>query len=130
MVRTLPPPEPGAALVPVPLGPRRLAARGFNQSERIAAALAVRWTVPMASGLLARVRDTPSQTALTPAARQANVAGVFCVTRGLPNPTFVLVDDVLTTGATLADAARALAQAGAAAVTAVTFARAAIPDFS
>jgi len=135
----------GAMLVPVPLGPRRLRQRGYNQSARLAQALGRRWHRPVAE-LLVRVRDTATQTALTPAARRANVAGAFelrisdCGLRidGAPvesairNPqsAIVLVDDVFTTGATLAEAARALECAGVTAVLAVTFGRAVLPDFS
>jgi predicted amidophosphoribosyltransferase len=84
--------------------------------------------------LLARARETATQTALTPAARLANVAGAFETGNaevGTRNE-LVLVDDVFTTGATLAEAARALETAGAEAgsVTAVTFGRALIPDFT
>ena len=135
----------GAMLVPVPLGPRRLRQRGYNQSARLAQALGRRWHRPVAE-LLVRVRDTATQTALTPAARRANVAGAFelrisdCGLRidGAPvesairNPqsAIVLVDDVFTTGATLAEAARVLECAGVTAVLAVTFGRAVLPDFS
>jgi len=65
-----------AVLVPVPLGPARLRQRGYNQSERLAQALGRRWKRSVVD-LLVRVRDTPTQTALTPAARRANVAGAF-----------------------------------------------------
>ena len=103
--------------------------RGYNQSEWLARALAAQWQVPVATQLLTRTRDTASQTALTPAARLANVAGAFTAPQRSKWPSVVLVDDVLTTGATLAEAARALALSGAARITAVTFGRAAIPDF-
>ena len=134
----------GAMLVPVPLGPRRLRQRGYNQSARLAQALGRRWHRPVAE-LLVRVRDTATQTALTPAARRANVAGAFevrnaeCGMRSppvlnsalrIPHSALVLVDDVFTTGATLAEAARALECAGVTAVLAVTFGRAVLPDFS
>src|SRR5205085_1645639 len=70
-------PGRGAAwLVPVPLGPGRLRERGYNQSERLARALSRRWNRPVVE-LLARTRDTVTQTALTPEARLANVAGAF-----------------------------------------------------
>jgi predicted amidophosphoribosyltransferase len=138
-----------AWLVPVPLGPARLRARGYNQSERLARALAGAWRRPVVA-LLARVRETATQTALTPAERLANVAEAFAVRgadagrrrRAVPEGPaarlpasalarpLILVDDVFTTGATLAAAARALERAGARAVLAVTFGRAAIPDFS
>ena len=134
-----------AWLVPVPLGRQRLRERGYNQSERLARALARHWRRPVVD-LLARVRETATQTALTPEARLANVAGAFqlrIVDCGLriegrtvqsairnPQSAIILVDDVFTTGATLAEAARALERAGARTVLAVTFGRAALPDFT
>jgi ComF family protein len=114
------------SLIPVPLGARRLRARGYNQSERIATALGVRAGRPVRLESLVRRRETPTQTALTPEARQANVAGAF-EGRGVDGLACVLVDDVFTTGATLAEAAAALRRAGAARVEAVTFARAEPP---
>lgn len=111
------------SLIPIPLGARRLRQRGYNQSERIARAIARRTGLPVRTDILLRTRDTPTQTALTPEARQANVAGAFR-TAGAAGLRCVLVDDVFTTGATLAEAAATLAAAGAHAVEAVTFARA------
>ena len=64
-------------LIPVPLGARRLRTRGYNQSERLAAALAARTGLEMRTDVLARRRETGTQTALTPDARRANVAGAF-----------------------------------------------------
>jgi ComF family protein len=112
-------------LIPVPLGGARQRARGYNQSERIAAALGFRVGLPVRCDLLFRTRETKTQTALTPEARHANVAGAF---RAEParDLELVLVDDVFTTGATLAAAAAALVGAGAKRVEAVTFARAAV----
>jgi ComF family protein len=113
-------------LVPVPLGARRLRARGYNQSARLAAALGQRTGLAVRPELLTRRRDTRTQTALTPEARQANVAGAF-EARGAAGCRCVLVDDVFTTGATLAEAGAALRLGGAAQVEAVTFARAEPP---
>ena len=123
-MRGLAPLRAGVVLVPVPLGSRRLRRRGYNQSERLAAALAALTGLAVESGWLARVRDTRSQTTLTPEERQANIVGAFAAAGGAREQAVVLVDDVFTTGATLLDAARALKAAGAAYVGAVTFARA------
>jgi ComF family protein len=113
-------------LLPVPLGARRARARGYNQSERIADALGRMTGAPVRTDILRRVRETRSQTALTPEARQANLDRAFaCQTAG--RVSAVLVDDVFTTGATLVSAAGALTAAGAASVDAVTFARATEP---
>ena len=112
-------------VVPVPLHVRRLRERGFNQSAVVARHLARALGRPCALTVLRRVRDTPSQTALSVAARAANVAHAFAV--GAPahvaGRTVLLVDDVWTSGATARAAATALRRAGAAAVDVVTIAR-------
>jgi ComF family protein len=113
----------GVSLIPVPLGPRRLRVRGYNQSACIAASLGRCIEAPVRTDLLQRVRETSTQTALTPEARHANVSGAFHA-GDVAGLHLVLVDDVFTTGATLAAAGAALAQAGAERVEAVTFARA------
>jgi predicted amidophosphoribosyltransferase len=104
--------------------------RGYNQSDVLARALARQWRIPVLSELLVRTRETPTQTALTPETRLANVAGAFAVAKPPASAVLLVVDDVFTTGATLAEAARALEQAGAKKVYGITFARAPIPDFS
>lgn len=125
-MRSLEPLTGQVCLIPVPLGARRLRERGYNQSERLAEALAARTGLTLHRDALARVRETPTQTALTPEGRQANVAGAFRAT-GVAGLACVLVDDVFTTGATLAEAGFALTAAGAERVEAVTFARAREP---
>jgi ComF family protein len=124
-MRQLEPLTGQVSLIPIPLGGRRLRERGYNQSECIAAALGTRVQLPVRSDFLERVRETRTQTALTPEARHANVSGAFHAgsVKGLQ---LVLVDDVFTTGATLAAAAAALVAAGAERVEAVTFARAVV----
>lgn len=126
VMRTLEPLTGQVCLIPVPLGARRLRARGYNQSERLAEALGARVRRPVRAGLLRRGRETRTQTALTPEGRHANVAGAF-EAHGATGLACVLVDDVFTTGATLAEAGAALHRGGAARVEAVTFARAEPP---
>ncbi len=116
---------PRVVLVPVPLHPRRLAERGFNQSELLAAAVARIAKLGVQPRALVRRKDTPPQTGLSAAARRRNVAGAFAVRQRarIQARTVVLVDDVLTTGATARACAGALRQAGASAVHLLTVAR-------
>ncbi|MGA8361739.1 MAG: ComF family protein [Candidatus Dormiibacterota bacterium] len=101
------------AVVAVPLGARRRRQRGFNQSEVLAAVIAGDRDVPVLDDL-ARIRDTPPQSARAEATRRGNVAGAFAWTgRDLRGAYLWLVDDVLTTGATVEAAASALGRAGA-----------------
>jgi len=130
----LPPADGPKVLIPIPLARKRLRERGYNQSEVLAHALARRWQIPVLDGLV-RTRETPTQTALTPGTRLANVRAAFAVANVQcpminDHGTLIIVDDVFTTGATLAEAARTLEQAGARRIYGVTFARAAIPDFT
>ena len=120
--------EERALLVPVPLAPVRLRERGYNQSALIAAALAERWQLPVATDVLERVRATRTQTRLTPSDRLRNVSGAFRAVdsahRRLEGTHVVVVDDVVTTAATLNACAAALLDGGARIVSYVTFGRA------
>jgi ComF family protein len=113
----------GALLVPVPLHPRKERSRGYNQAEVITRA--IRAAIPDAGRLacLRRVRATTSQTMLSREARLRNLRGAFACHEAPPQARpLVLVDDVLTTGATLNAAAAALRAAGAGAISAFTLA--------
>ncbi|MBX6330654.1 MAG: ComF family protein [Gemmatimonadaceae bacterium] len=120
--------EERAALVPVPLAPVRERERGYNQSALLAHALGARWHLPVWPRCLERTRATVSQTRLTPDQRRHNVSGAFRAAPGtaprLRGAHIVLVDDVITTGATLVACATTLFDAGARIISIVTFGRA------
>ncbi len=111
-------------IVPVPLHPRRQKQRSYNQSALLASALGRRLQIPVGLRYLVRTRKTPSQTRLNARARRVNVRNAFEVRREewVRGRRILLVDDVMTTGATLDAAARALKRAGAWRVWAVTVA--------
>ncbi|HNX53454.1 MAG TPA: ComF family protein [Pontiellaceae bacterium] len=119
------PDQPFDVVTAVPLHPPRLRERGFNQSAVLGAALARRLGLPFRGGLVRRVRPTVTQTGLTAPQRTANVCGAFRV--GLfarpAGRRILLVDDVMTTGATVNACAKALKTGGAASVHVVTVAR-------
>lgn len=114
-------------VLPVPLHRRRLLSRRYNQSVMLAKSLAEGAGKPMLSDILIRKRHTPTQGHLSPAARRRNVEGAFRTNPDrLPEIVgcrLLLIDDVLTTGATVNAAARRLKRDGAAAVDVLTFAR-------
>ena len=113
------------AIVPVPLHPKRLRWRGFNQAVLLGREVSRLWRIPMDSFILFRSRETPPQTQLAEEERRRNVRRAF-----LPNPekalegkTLLLVDDVYTSGATVNECSRALLDAGAKEVHVLTLAR-------
>lgn len=112
-------------IVPVPLYPAKQRERGFNQAERLARRLAAATGIPLNTKWLRRVAPTRTQTLLSREERLANVRKAFAVCRGieLAGERIVLVDDVLTTGATTSACARALRAAGAGEVCVWTVAR-------
>lgn len=112
-------------IVPVPLHPRRLRERGYNQSSLLAVELGRLTSWPIVEGALLRIRNTPPQTRTKSAEeRRRNVAGAFsCPGRRLSGRHVLLIDDVCTSGATLDACATALKRAGAASVWGLTLAR-------
>jgi len=114
------------AVIPVPLHGAKLRERGYNQSERICAGIRAVTGLSAERRALVRTRHTRSQTTLTVHEREANVRDAFGVARGggksVRDATLLLVDDVLTTGATLRSCALALKEAGARSVVCATVA--------
>jgi ComF family protein len=113
-------------IAPVPLHPRRLLARGFNQAVVLFRPLAEARGIALEPRVLARLRHTRPQTGLKPAERRSNVAGAFGLRRPglINNRKVLLVDDVFTTGATAHECAQVLLDAGAAEVSVLTLAKA------
>jgi ComF family protein len=118
-------------LTPVPLHWRRQWARRFNQSAALAGAISALCFVPVAHGSLKRVRATPQQVGLSKTERADNVQGAFRVPAehgaDIAGRRVVLIDDVLTSGATVDACARALLRAGAAHIDVLVFARVVAP---
>src|SRR6267378_847163 len=114
---------PRAVLVPIPLARERERERGFNQAALVAERVARGLGAPLRERWLARTRATAPQTELDAVERRANVRGAFVASTAAAGADVVLVDDVLTTGATAGECARALRAAGAASVGLLTVAR-------
>lgn len=115
---------PVSAIIPVPLSASRKRYRGYNQSELLAREVGRLAGLPVLAGVLERTRNTPPQVKQFDwQARRENVAGAFCVKGGVPGGGVLLMDDVITTGATLDACARVLCSAGGGPVFALTFAR-------
>jgi ComF family protein len=111
-------------LLPLPLHPSRLRTRGFNQSLEIARVTGKALGIPMSPGILTRIRATPPQAELPLKERGRNVRGAFECARDLGGKRILLVDDVMTTGSTLREAARILNLHGAGQITVAVAARA------
>lgn len=110
-------------IIPLPLHPQRLKERGFNQALEIAAPLARALKIPLENAFLARIKDTEHQARLSEKARKTNMRRAFSALANLDGKHVAVVDDVMTTGASLDAAARALKQAGAVRVDAWVLAR-------
>lgn len=117
----------GSLWIPIPVSPRRLAERGYNQAWELCRRLRQRSGLPALADALVRLNDAPDQHRLPPSLRMTNQLGAFAAhpahAARLRHAHVILVDDVRTTGATLEHAALALHQAGCAKVDALVFAR-------
>jgi ComF family protein len=111
-------------VIPVPLHRDRLRERGYNQALQLARQVGRRLKVPVAPDLLCRVRATATQQGLDAVTRKSNLRDAFTVATPISSRHLLLVDDVLTTGATARECARALLAAGAAAVDVAVLGRA------
>ena len=126
LVERLPPPNAHTHVLAVPLHPRRLRQRGYNQAAEIARPLLHRgW--PSSDCSCYRKRHTQAQSALPARDRRGNLHGAFAVRRQLQGENILLIDDVMTTGATLNEVAGVLKDAGAGRVDARVIARALMP---
>jgi len=110
-------------LLPVPLHPGRLRQRGHNQAAEIAAVLAERTGSPVDDGLCRRIRNAPAQKTLNAASRRQNLRQAFALRRELDGERIGIVDDVVTTGATVGEISRLLLSAGAGSVEVIALAR-------
>jgi ComF family protein len=115
--------QPPDLLLPIPLHPRRRRRRGYNQSELLARPLGRDLSIQVDTTILARVRHTLPQVGLGPDERRHNVSGAFAASPAVQGRHVLLIDDVLTTGATLSAAAEAALRSGAASVSAYCLAR-------
>ena len=115
-------------IIPMPLHPNRLRSRGFNQAAEIARHLARCLKIPCAYNALIRMHDTPPQAGLPREARWHNLLGAFACPTRLDGHRVLLVDDVLTTGASLSACAEMLREAGATHVEVAVVARTPTPD--
>jgi len=104
------------AILPMPLHPIRLKTRGFNQALEIAKVISKQLAIPLAPGIVERVVNTTPQASLPLDARHKNIKGAFACGRDLHGQRIAVVDDVMTSGATLNELAKILKHAGAAQV--------------
>ena len=125
MVSRLPAGDPRCFLSPVPLHRIRKRERGYNQSEILCRGISRVWGMPVRCDVLERIKNTKSQTRMSAEKRQDNVKGVFRVRspEAVCGRCILLVDDVITTGATMNGCSRVLKEAGAAAVIGLALAR-------
>lgn len=112
------------AIIPVPLHPRRMRERGFNQACELARTINKRWDIKVRSSAVERLQDNPPQVTLSRKQRLINTRGAFRICERLPKRHLLIIDDVMTTGATVNELARILKHEGIERVDVLTLARA------
>jgi ComF family protein len=110
-------------LIPLPLHPERLRERGFNQSLELAKTVASAWSLPVDSAHCKRIRNTPAQADLPWKERRRNIRNAFCCSNDFAGKRVLIIDDVMTTGASISELAHELKRGGAAWVGALVLAR-------
>ena len=115
---------PADLIIPLPLHPERLRQRGFNQALELARPVSAAWRLPIAASSCQRIRNTPAQADLPWRERVKNIRGAFHCSTDFTGQRIILIDDVMTSGASLGECARTLKLHGAAQVTALVLARA------
>ncbi|EXI79045.1 MAG: DNA utilization protein GntX [Candidatus Accumulibacter appositus] len=118
---------PAELIVPMPLHPLRLRARGFNQALELARPVSKAWRIPIDRQSCQRIRHTPAQADLPWRERAANIRGAFQCSADFTGKRLLLIDDVMTTGASLDELARVVRLHGAEQVTLLVLARALAP---
>jgi ComF family protein len=106
---------PADLIVPVPMHPRKIRSRGFNQAEVMSRAISKKFNITLEKKLLKRTADTPPQSGLSPRLREENVRGVFALNEkiSIRNKKIILTDDIFTTGVSLNECASVLINGGA-----------------
>jgi ComF family protein len=110
-------------MVPVPTSPRGLRERGFSHTLLLSRSLSKERDIPVVTGLLYKKKETPPQVGLSRAERLTNLRGAFSTKRKLKGERVLIVDDVITTGATIRECAKAMRKAGAGDIHATALAR-------
>ncbi|BCB95093.1 hypothetical protein JZK55_00150 [Dissulfurispira thermophila] len=122
MLSELPIPK-ADGIIPVPLHPNRLYKREFNQTASISRHLSKNLKIPLMIDVLKKIKETPPQTDVSGKERFKNIRNAFKVCREINGMNLLLIDDVITTGATIRECSKVLIKAGAKSVVVIALAR-------